>query len=205
MKRRIAVRLTVVPLILAAWVIGLGCWPLVVWSRLNCWTDSIDINSGRVRYQRYLLWACVGESIEETSFSRIAAVDSDRKPAEWHTVCTLSPMMHYSPHYNYHGAIFQIHSFEFLWNQLSFTPEAKRQVVQNVLALWQCHEGYFPVSDYFGEVRSLCDRWPDSAGSIDVKDLPTAESVIERRQAELRAAERQRESEESVSPRESPS
>ena len=42
-----------VALLLAA---GIGVYYYSGWSRINCWTWEVDINSGLTRYTRYWFW-----------------------------------------------------------------------------------------------------------------------------------------------------
>lgn len=104
MKRR-TLCVAVVIAALAIWVVGLGCWPVLVWSRLNCSCEDIDINSGRIRHRRYLLGICVYTTVEETSLSRVASAGGAVESANWRCVNTFSPLVHHSPHYRYHNAI----------------------------------------------------------------------------------------------------
>lgn len=169
---------------LVIWAVGLGCWPFVQWSRLNCSHEDIDINSGRVRTRHFLLGFCVSESVEESDFSRVASSDTvDSSPA-WHRVNTFSPMVHYSPHYRYHAAIWQAREIEQLRHFAEFTPEAKRRMARDVLSIWQWEEGYYPVNDYLTRVESLI---PDRGEkTISEQDLPTIESIKKRRQEPVR-------------------
>ena len=43
MRRRTGC-LIVVLVAVVTWLIGFGCWPILIWSSLNCWSDDIDIN-----------------------------------------------------------------------------------------------------------------------------------------------------------------
>lgn len=183
MKRR-TIYVVVSLAVAATWVVGFGCWPVVTWSRLNCRYEDVDINSGRVRYQHYLLGLCVLETIEETSLSRLVADETEKKPAEWHRANTFSPMVLYSPHHRYHAAIFQISKLDLLWASADFTPTAKRQMGRDVLSLWQIGKGYFPVSDYLNAVESVCSKRLASKEPIDIKELPTRASILERRASE---------------------
>lgn len=166
---------------LAVWAVGLGCWPFVQWSPLNCRHECVDINSGRVRHQRYLLWTCIYETVEETSLSRLVAGNTADKPPDWRAVNTFSPLVSHSPHYHYHAAIVQISMLDMMWNSVPFTPAAKRQMAQDVLSLWQAGEGYFPVGEYLSKFEPLYRRELANGEAIDAKDLPTTESIIEMR------------------------
>jgi hypothetical protein len=167
--------LIVLLVVAAIWVIGFGCWPLLVWSPLNCSHHDIDINSGRVRHQGYLVGLCVCEVVEETTISRLLADEVSQKPASWQRVSTFSPMVHHSPHYRYHAAISQIHEVDRIWELAQFTPAAKRQMARNVLSLWQRGEGYGPVSKYLESVYQVSHERQKHNKTVDVKDLPIIE------------------------------
>jgi hypothetical protein len=166
--------------VVTIWVVGFGCWPVVIWSPLNCQYQDIDINSGRVRYQRVMLGWCVHETIEETSLSRIVANETEEKIANWHRVNTFSPMVLYSPHYRYHAAIYQISELDLIWTSADFTPTAKRQMGQDVLLLWQVGKEDFLVSDNLKAVESMCEKRRASKEPIDINELPTTESILKR-------------------------
>ena len=63
------------------------------WSPLNCRHQDIDIKSGRLRFQRYLLFCKVSEQIRESPISEAIGdelADTSNSP-EWHRVNTFSP------------------------------------------------------------------------------------------------------------------
>src|SRR5688572_11297203 len=68
-----------------------------VWSPLHCWHEYVDIRSGRLRFQHYLLYVCVSDRTEETWLSR--AVPTPLGPPAWRRVNTFSPGARHSPHY----------------------------------------------------------------------------------------------------------
>ena len=176
MKRKF-IYITIVA-VAAIWVVGLGCWPLVVWSQLNCHHEDVDINSGRIRRQHYLLGLCVCETIEETSLSHLIMAETEKKPAEWRRVNTFSPLVHYSPHYKYHAAIYQISKVDQMWGSVPFTTAAKQRMAEDVLSLWQTGRGYFPVDDYLCKVESIHDKRLAGGEPIDVNELPAIESIL---------------------------
>lgn len=178
MKRRAAYA-TVLLGAVVIWVVGLGCWPLLFWSPLNCTCEDIDINFGRIRYRRYLVGLCVSTSVRETSLSRIISYTSALGSADWHCANTFSPLVHHSPHYSYHGAINQVHQLEIFWDLYNFTPAARQQMARDVISLWHSDEGYDPVNYYLIELESVVSGRQDT--TIDTKDLPTIEAINRRR------------------------
>jgi len=91
-------------------------------------------------------------------------------------------MVHYSPHYRYHGAIAQMRMIEVMWRCESFTPEAKHKMARDVLSLWQLDEGYSVVNEYLGKVEQSLARRGDSE-TVCEGDLPLME-VLQNRQRE---------------------
>jgi hypothetical protein len=164
---------------LVFWIVGLGCWPFVQWSTLNCLHEDIDINSGQIRRQRFLAGICVKDSVEESYLSRLVSDSVAGQPPEWRRVNTFSPLVNYSPHYRYHGAIFQVHEVEWLCQVGSFTPAAERQMAVDVLSLWQLGKGYHPVDDYLYEIGERVTN-PGRSKTIDKGDLPSLAAIRER-------------------------
>jgi hypothetical protein len=142
-------------------------------SALNCWQDDIDIASGRIRQTRYLLCVPVKRRVWDSSLmNAVLAEDVAGRRAEWHPVVTLSPGLHHSPHYRFHGAINQIRELEICWDFRKMTPAARRKTARNVLRSWQQSGNYFQAGDYIQGVweRSLAAE--KSGKSIDVSDVP---------------------------------
>ncbi len=162
--------------LILAWVVGLGCWPFLTWSSLNCRCEDVDITSGKVRYQQYLFGFCVHERTVDTGMSLLVPSDDNGSPPEWRRVNTFSPLVHYSPHHGYHGAIYQIHLIDGMSAEVRFSPAARQRIIQDVLHLWQRDGSYVSASDYLQRVESLLSN---SAGSpqkmIEAADLPSTD------------------------------
>lgn len=120
------------------------------WSPLNCWHDDVDITTGRVRHTRYLLFCQIGDRIEDTWISRAAGA-SNALP-DWQRVNTFSPGVRYSPHYRYHGAINQIQTAELADAMITFDPEARSKVANNLLRLWQNSGSDISADEYVEKV-----------------------------------------------------
>src|SRR5436309_1304498 len=97
--------ISVLLILVGGWVVGLGCYPFLTWSPLNCRYEDIDINTGRIRHQRLLLGICISERIEDSSISRELQLGG--APADWRRANTFSPLVGYSPHYIFHSAVSQ--------------------------------------------------------------------------------------------------
>ena len=107
--RRFTLRLLLVLIAIPPVLLVLSLFGLFPWSGLNCWQNDIDITSGRIRQTRYLLWVPVQRSVWDSALTRAVppTVVAGSRP-DWHAVVTLSPGLHHSPHYRFHGAIHQI-------------------------------------------------------------------------------------------------
>jgi len=134
------------------------------WSPLNCWHDDIDINSGRVRHTRFLLYCQVGDRTEETWLSR--AYDGPGQSPDWRRVNTFSPFVHYSPHYRYHGAIHQVEMLQLCDEMVPFESDARRKAALGLLVLWQNTGSYFDADRYVQEIETVVSRLHRNGASI---------------------------------------
>ncbi len=151
----------------------LSLFGLFPWSGINCTQSDIDLNSGRIRYTRYLLWLPVTRSVQDSALTRALSPEDRKNPGEdWHPVVTLSPGLHHSPHYRFHGAIHQIRELEISWEFGKMTPEARNETARQVLRLWHQAGSYFPAGDYIQRVWVRAREAEKSGKSIAVKDLP---------------------------------
>ncbi len=141
------------------------------WSGLNCWHDDIDINSGRVRHTRFILYCQIGDRTEETWLSR--ACDGSFQSPDWRRVNTFSPLVHYSPHYRYHGAIDQIELLQLCDERIPFESDARRKVGLGILALWQNTSSYHDADQYVHAIETVVSKLHrDGASIITASDLP---------------------------------
>ena len=118
-------------------VAGLGVYFFSGWSRINCWTWEIDINSGETRYRRYWFWVVTAERIVPTWMSAILDAPDKEKGREWHPVVTLSPGACHSPHYRYHGAISHLTWAEEIFQMYEVPTQRKRRLAEAMRALWK--------------------------------------------------------------------
>lgn len=123
---------------------GLLLAPLIVpvfvpWSAINCQHQDINIKTGQARYSRCLWFVKISEETKDTPLSAALQgelVDvADIKP--WHRVNTFSPGVHYSPHYVFHGALYQANQMNMICTLHDLAPERKREIAKTILALWQ--------------------------------------------------------------------
>lgn len=151
----------------------LSIFGLFPWSGINCWQDDIDLNRGRIRYTRYLLWLPVTRSEQDSSLTKaLSSEDRTESSEDWQPVVTLSPGLHHSPHYRFHGAIHQIRELEISWEFGKMTPEARRETARQVLHLWHQTGDYFQAGKYIQAVWERALEAEKTGKSIDVKDLP---------------------------------
>lgn len=168
-------------LVTLAWVVGLGCWPLVRWSPLHCWQDEIDIATGRIRHQRYLLGICISERVEDSAISRQLPPPAANSLADWKRVNTFSPLVYHSPHYIYHSAIHQSRELELLWQMSSFTSKAKSKSARDVVYLWQQGKSYTLAGRYIDALSKIALAQNGGAASIDVDQLPQPADFVDSR------------------------
>ena len=140
---------------LLALVFLIGSSPFFPWTPFNCWHYDVDMRTGKIRYTRYILYCRTKTEIKDSALS-LALFPEERTniTPEWRRVHTFSPGMRNSPHYLFHGALVQIRLLEMLWDDAKFTPNQKRKVAQDVLALWAYGE-----DDYLAG-RYLNAFWP---------------------------------------------
>jgi hypothetical protein len=128
---------------------------------------------GLDRQPRYLLWTPVQRSVSDSALTRVVSTsrNTDSK-AEWHSVVTLSPGLHHSPHYRFHGAISQIRELEISWDFGKMTPAAREQTARQLLWHWQQKLNYFGATDYLQAVWELALDAKNKGSVIDARDLP---------------------------------
>lgn len=172
-RRWTVVRALLLVTAIPAVLLSLSLFGHFPWSGLNCWRDEIDINSGRTRYTRHLLWVPVTGSVRDSALTRaLSPEDLVGRSADWHPVVTLSPGLHHSPHYRYHGAIHQIRELEYCWEFGRLTPAARRETARHVLRLWRQAGGDSRAGAY---IQSIWERTMDAekkVETIDVGDSP---------------------------------
>jgi hypothetical protein len=126
------------------------------WSELNCRHEEVDINSGRLRVTQYLLFCKISERVEDTALTNAlpAKLLISAKP-EWHYVNTFSPGVHYSPHYMFHGAIYQIGELSLIWNMYELPEPVRQKTALQVLSLWQYERSDSMAGDYIGKLAEM--------------------------------------------------
>ena len=146
------------------------------WSRLNCWNDYIDINSGRIRHVWYLLYYKVADHTEDTCLSRIH--NEQTWSPDWRCVNTFSPFVHYSPHYKYHSAIYQMNLIDSAEKMIQFDFEAQQKVADTLLYLWQKTGSDYGANQYVQDIMHVTCRLHEKGVSmVKASDLPKVSDV----------------------------
>jgi len=141
------------------------------WSPLNCWHDDVDINTGRVRHTRFLLYCAIADRTEDSWLS-LAVPNPDISP-DWRHVNTFSPGVHHSPHYQFQGAIHQIQTLEVADGTTPFEPEARRKVASKLLASWQLTGSDVEAGEYVEKVAQTAITLNKAGASVfRSSDLP---------------------------------
>jgi hypothetical protein len=84
----------------------------------------------------------------------------------------LSPGLHHSPHYVFHGAIYQIRELEMCWEFGKMTPAARAKTARNLLRLWQQKLSYMRATDYLQAIQERALDAKTAGNVIDAGDLP---------------------------------
>ncbi len=105
------------------------------WSGLNSWQGDIDINSGRLRETRLILFVQVRQRVEETWISK--AIDAPLGPADWRTMHVFGPGRRVSPNYRFGSSLAQLREVEKLLVHDSSDPSVQKELARRLLEAWQ--------------------------------------------------------------------
>jgi hypothetical protein len=125
------------------------------WTKLNCSDQELDINSGRLRLSRYVLFFRISQRIEDSPLTKALPADLLHHDAEWHMVNRFSPGVRHSPHYAFHSGIHQIRTLENMWQMLDLGPHIRQRTASHVLALWKHSGGDWLAGDYIYGLMDL--------------------------------------------------
>jgi len=118
-------------------------------------TQEINIKTGQVRHTVYLMGTKISEKITDTFISKTLKKEINVAEIEsWHIVNSgslISPGI--SPHYKFHGAIFQIEKINNFIESNSISDRKKREIAEEILTIWQNSRSYFKVSKYIFELE----------------------------------------------------
>jgi hypothetical protein len=143
----------------------------------------VDINTGRTRHTRYLLYCKISENIEDSLLTNTIGQFPDGVQPDWQRVYTshLQIVNKVHIHHAYHGAFAQIHKVDAIWQLYAFLDEAKIHLVQTVLDKWQSDGGYFGVEVYLANVSTMAEQKmkSDPNAIISVSDLLLIQDIQE--------------------------
>ncbi len=154
------------------------------WSELNCRHQDVDINSGKLKFSRYIFFIMISEKVEDSELSKVLRKSGHEFALpEWYKVNTLSPGLHNSPHYFFHGAINQIRMLS-LWWELEDVPEAiQAKTAADVLALWKFSGGdslakYYIDGLPLGETEDFKQQVFESVARLEIPQVSTNENRV---------------------------
>lgn len=115
---------------------AVGVYYFSGWSRINCWTQEIDINSGRTRYTRYWFWKVTKQEISPTWMSQLLNKTDENIAPNWHLVAAWSPGTRHSPHFAFHGAIADLDTAEKIFQLYNIPRERQIALAKAVRDSW---------------------------------------------------------------------
>jgi hypothetical protein len=146
-------RRRLLPWLAAGAIFALGL-ALVGW--LGAGTErELDLRTGRARTVRHLAWLPIGQRVEPTALSRALAPE-DLRGAEplWRAL---------------RGAEAEIGMVELTWKCGRFSPEARRLVAKDVLALWEELGAVEASRPFMKKVEDLVET--AGSGEITARDV----------------------------------
>ncbi|MHC4742260.1 MAG: hypothetical protein ACYS8Z_10125 [Planctomycetota bacterium] len=131
-KTRIISAVILVGLLLAA----VGIYYFSGYSRIKCWTQEIDINSGRTRYTHYLFWKVTEQEISPTWMSQLLNKADEEIVPNWHLVAALSPGTPHSPHFAFHSAIADIDTAKKVFDLYDIPRDRQVALAEEIRSSW---------------------------------------------------------------------
>jgi hypothetical protein len=148
------------------------------WPKLGCEVDDVDINTGRTRQVRYLLYRKISEKTEDSILTRTIGQFPDGIEPDWRHVYTSPIVGRYPYHHAYRLAISQIREVDMIWQLCSFSDEAKRQMARTILDKWQSDGRSSGAEEYVRDVwdtaREKTESDPEAI--MSVADLAAIEN-----------------------------
>jgi hypothetical protein len=150
-------------------------------SRINCVQEDVDIQTGRIRIQRYVLFIRVTDQIKETRISRIWGEYFGGYPDPiWRRVNTFwgFDVCGSSPHHAYHGAVEAARVLEMSFALALFSKEAQRKAVQTFFQLLQAEHNDKSASRYahFVAMQSV---QKEKQGIMEEGDIPSFDEWVD--------------------------
>jgi len=122
--------------------VALFILPSLGFDHLNAELQEIDINSGKARFTRFVLYLPVSQAEKETVVSRLLSGPT-QAPSEWHSVNLFTAGSRISPHYRFHGALSQINRLEAALQNSNMTEEDMELYARRVVKAWKDEGDYF--------------------------------------------------------------
>lgn len=146
-------------------------------SSLSRLEEDIDINSGRIRRTRHILFSKKSETIEDTWVSQ--AIGQPEMSPVWSRVNTFRLGKANSPHYAYHSAIHQLRSVEQIATLIPFSPEAKKDFARGILRCWG--QGSDDTADAYihAVLTRALRKYEENALQVELADLEAIQTEME--------------------------
>jgi len=151
------------------------------WSRINCIHEDIDIRTGRVRFQRYILFIQVTNHIKKTNISKMWERYFGVYPYPlWRRVNTFwgFDVGGSSPHHAYHGALAAARMIEKSLFLASFSEDAQKKAAHTYLQSLQAEDSDKSASQYahFVAMQSI---QKEEQGVIEEGDIPSLDEWVD--------------------------
>ena len=158
MKKKIITSVVALVLVIGA----LGIYYGSGWSKINCWTKEIDINSGETRFQRYWFWIITADKIEHTWLSKLLEVPDKQADRNWQLVEILSPGRSYSPLYAYGQVLTDLRLAQDAFSNYGVEKEEKLRLAKEIRTAWLENEDGQEASRL---IREFCIETEENAAS----------------------------------------
>lgn len=172
-NKRWFLRLIVTILIVSG--IGLFALPHFVNTppRLNSVITDIDVSSGRIRCETFLVWLRVKSKITETVISKEHRnFFGELSKPTWKRISSVPIGAKVSPHYAYHGSYAATLQIDEAFSNANFTLAARKEIVREFLNMLQKDENDNRAREYAFAIwkLSLDEQIADSL--VDTNMLP---------------------------------
>ena len=151
---------------------------LQLWLGVYCINYDIDINTGRIRTTKNLLFCQISNEVKNSILTEtIGSFDENVLP-DWKNVSTVVPGAQYYPYPPFHGAFNQIEYVEKLWQMFAFSDEAKKHMALCVLKEWQTNKNDSFADEYLRKVSEIAFEKDKSEHGklITVEDLEAGDN-----------------------------
>lgn len=152
----------------------------VPWVRLNGWCKSIDVHSGRRRYERFLLGLRVIDRTEETELSQLYRkyLGTPCKPM-WRTSDTYSPGVRFEWTSPYHNSLSVAETFVHCLREGRFSEDARRCAVVEFIRLLEISGGS-SMKEFVACVCSLAATHnTEDSRPVQIDEVPRAQRFID--------------------------